>query len=166
MLNPSRKHTETEITQLTKALNQDKNAYNWLKTNRCIELAALSDVLTYNSTSALNWLRHYQFNTLLLFIDAIENDRRAFQALMDNYAREWAATISVINDSIQAEKWLIQYQLKHYVLLAKAIKDLEDYDDSYISNFGGFGGGGFGISGGFSGFGGGSFSGGGSGGSW
>jgi uncharacterized membrane protein YgcG len=168
MLNPSRKHTSTEINQLTKAVNQDKNAYNWLKNNRCSELAALSDVLVHNSLSALNWLRHYKYNTILLFIDALENDQSAFKSLMDNYAREWAATISVVNDSVKAQKWLLQYQMKHYVHLAMAIKELIDTDDSdYYDSFGSFtGGGGFGSSGGFGGFGGGSFSGGGSGGSW
>jgi len=168
-MDKSRKYKEEEIIALSKAISQEEESFKWLMNNNCKELAALCDTLAFGNEAALNWLKENKFTILLAFVSALkdDDDDDALNFLLASTFKEWAATINVINDNEGAKEWLINFHLKHYLILAETIISESAKNSSSGSYIGGFNGGsGGGSGGGFGGFGGGSFGGGGTGGAW
>lgn len=158
----------TAIKALINSLNNDKEASKWLMDNRFRELAALSDFLNDGNQSAVEFLKQNKskYTTIVNFFAALQNEDKAFDLLMKDTDREWAATVSAVNGYEEAYQWLIKNDFLIYCGLADVL--IKNSGSRYSGGLTGIGiGGGFlGGGGGFGGFGGGSFGGAGSGGNW
>jgi|GEM_PF-7001438 len=161
-------YPEIAIKALINALDEDEDAHNWLMDNSFRELAALVDFLNDDNQTALEFLKQNKskYTTVINFLAALQNEDKAFDILMKDKDRKWAAIVSTVNGDEEAYKWLIKNNFKVYAELADAL--IENSKDSNSGGIGGIGGGGgySGGTGGFGGFGGGSFGGAGSGGNW
>jgi uncharacterized membrane protein YgcG len=165
MNNQIKKYSEEEITNLSNAIEEDDDSYNWLINNSCKELAAVRDVIVNNNSEAVDWLQKNKFKTLLAFLSALDNNNEAVTFLLENEGKEWAAVAGIVNGEDQALNWLLKNKYSHFATLSKTLAEF--YKDNSGTSSGGMGGiSGGGGSGGFGGFGGGSFGGGGFGGSW
>jgi uncharacterized membrane protein YgcG len=163
MEDPTREYSGKEIVALAKAIRKEEESFHWLMQNDCKELAALCEVLVYGQDDAAAWLKKNGFNTLLAFIDALDENDKAFKFLLKGSHKEWAAVINAVNDDDGARAWLVKFNMKHFLLLVDTLAARAEEGGSG----GGFGGGSGGGGGsGFGGFGGGGFGGGGAGGRW
>ena len=79
---PNKKYQPSEIYAFCKALQKNKEAYEWLKEQGCKELATAADILLVDSRSALNSLVDYKYKTILAFLDAVDDYDGAFNFLM------------------------------------------------------------------------------------
>lgn len=158
-------YPEIAIQGLINSLEDDQKAYQWLSNSKWKELAAFADVLSSDNNKALQFLLNNRetFSTIINFLAALQKEDKAFDLLMDNNDKEWAATVSAAHGSEEAYKWLLENNFNIYANLADV---LIKNSTSGSSGIGSFSGGSGSSGGGFGGFGGGSFGGAGSGGSW
>ncbi len=122
MNSKTKKYTAEEIIMLAKALYKKEEAYEWLKENDCKELAAFTDVLVHDNKSALTFLHKFNFEVITEFLGALDDRPSAYKYLMENDAKEWAAVISMLNNSSDALTWLTENDLKHYTVLSNALQ--------------------------------------------
>lgn len=166
-----KKYTPEQIVMFARAIDENVISYEWLKANKCPELAAICCYILHDSTKALDWLIRYDFRVLWAFSTALDDEESSFQYLMKNRGVEWAAVISAANGNADALKWLLRFNLNHFGILAKSLNNFfvryrpRRRGSIFYGFGGGSSGGGFG-GGGFGGFDGGGFDGGGAGGSW
>lgn len=167
MFSTAKKYSAEQIINLAKAIDGNSIAYEWLKNNNSLELAAICcGFLNRDSSKSLTWLHKYNFRVLWSFIDSYEGNDNAFEYLKQCDGKEWGATFCASYGDNTAIKWLVKSGFNHYVFLSKAIYELIQRNEYRRMRRGGIDG--ISIGFGFSndGFGGGEFSGGGSGGSW
>jgi hypothetical protein len=125
------------IKALINALDDDKQAYQWLTESKWKELAAFHDAMyASENEKAIVFLIQNQekFFTIVHFFGAIHEQEKAFQLLMDNRDSAWAATASVINGSRDARLWLRRNNFDLYIELADVIIKNKPYRNSYSSN--------------------------------
>lgn len=161
-------YPEIAIQGLINSLDGDDDAYKWLSTSNWKELAALADVFCSDDPKALQFLlgNKEKYSTTVNFLAALQKEDKAFDLLMKDSDREWAATVSAVHGSEEAYDWLIKNNFLIYTKLADVLIKNTPSGHSGLGSYGGGGGFGGGSSGGFGGFGGGSFGGAGGGGSW
>ena len=160
-------YPEIAIQGLINSIDDDQEAYKWLSTSNWKELAAFADVFCSEDLKALQFLlsNKNKFSTIVNFLAALQKEDKAFDLLMKENDREWAAVVAVLHGSEEAYDWLIKNNFQIYANLADVLIKNIPSGHSGIGSYGG--GGGFGGSGGgFGGIGGGSFGGAGSGVSW
>ncbi len=114
-------YTPEQIIQFSKAINEDAVAYEWLKMNKCPELAAACCFILHDSQKALDWLKRFDFRILWSFSTALDEEEASFQYLMQNRGLEWAATVCVSHGNTDALNWLLKNRLNHFAILAKAL---------------------------------------------
>ncbi len=117
-----KKYTAEEIIMLSKALYKQEEAYEWLKENDCKELAAFTDVLVHDNKSALTFLHKFNFEIITEFLGALDDHPSSYKYLMENDSKEWAAVISMLNNSSDALAWLTKNDLKHFTILSNALQ--------------------------------------------
>lgn len=174
MEDKTRTYAEKEILLLSMAIenkdNKAQDAFNWLMANDCVELGAMCDFIVFGNGAAKEWLEKNGYILLADFLNALHGDDNAIKDIMKSAHKEWAATVSIINDDDNsALMWLVESGLKHFAMLAKVLKDKINDGDTGTGYGGGVssgGSGGIGGGPGFAGFGGGSFGGAGAGGMW
>lgn len=159
-------YPEIAVRALINSLDDDQEAYKWLAESKWKELAAFADVVCCENTQALQFLlsNKTKYNTVVNFLAAFQKEDKAFDLLMKDSDREWAATVSAIQGDEDAYEWLLNNNFKIYAALADVF--IKNTSSGNSGSVGGFGGGGGSGGGGFGGFGGGGFGGGGGGGSW
>ncbi len=125
----------TIVITLARAINKNEESYQWLIKNGYKELAAVTDCFVYNNRKSYKWLSDFNYSFLITFIDAAHEDHEAFNYLMTNDYKEWAATINAANGNEKAIIWLKKSNFEHFVALAKAISQISilnsDNDDQF-----------------------------------
>ena len=133
-----KKYTAEEIIMLSKALYKKEEAYEWLKENDCKELAALTDVLLHDNKSALTFLRQFNFEIITEFLGALDDHPSSYKYLMESDSKEWAAVISMLNNSSDALAWLTKNELNHFAIFSKTLSDVIISKDKTGNNSFGF----------------------------
>ena len=158
-------YPDIAIKAFIDSFDENEEAHKWLMDNHFLELAALSDFLSDDNQTALEFLKQNasKYATVVTFLAALQNEDKAFDLLMKDHDREWAATVSAVFGDEEAYQWLLKNNFKVYAELADVL--IENSQKGNSSGITGVGGGG-GSSIGGSGFGGCGFGGAGSGGNW
>lgn len=107
-------------------------------TNGYRELLATLDAIR-DDKKAFQFLMDNKHFVLAAFVNAIWEDQKAFKFLMDAKAFEWAACANIINGDEKAEQFLKNTGKENYVLLAHAIQSrIHDDGDRNVSPWGVF----------------------------
>jgi hypothetical protein len=108
------------INHFTKHVLRDTASFNWLMNNGYQELLATLDAIR-DDKRAFNILMKKHV-ILAAFVNAIWDDEKAFKFLMDAKAFEWAACANIVNGDDKAEAFLKRIKKENFVLLAHAIQ--------------------------------------------
>lgn len=100
----------------------DNRAGQWLKEHHFEELVILKDAVSRHA-KAMEYLLVNKHISLAAFVNAIWEDKAAFQLLMTKGNYHWAAMANFINGDEKAGLFLKQNKLLHYLDLAQLIQD-------------------------------------------
>lgn len=98
--------------------------------NGCKEFIATLDAVR-DDKKAFQYLIANKHVILAAFVNAVWDDEKAFQFLMKAKAFEWAAVANIINGDDKAEDFLKKIKKENYVLLAHAIQSRIHEDGDY-----------------------------------
>lgn len=118
------KYPEIAIRALVNSLDDDEDAYKWLTESKWKELAAFDDAFYSNNNSqAIEFLiqNKEKFSTIINFFGALEKQDKAFELLMNNDDKEWAAVVNAYHGSSEAFDWLLNNNFKVYADLAEVL---------------------------------------------
>ena len=114
-------YSQEAIDSLTRHCLKDTSGSDWLLSNRYLELIAVLDAVR-DDKRAFQFLIDKKHFVLAAFVNAIWEDQSAFKFLMDAKAYDWAASVNIINGDEAAEAALRRSGKMHFVLLAHAIQ--------------------------------------------
>ena len=101
---------------------------SFLKDNGYLELMAVLDAIRGDDNALQFLIRAKQFE-LAGFADAVVNENKsAFQMLINKKCTEWAATAGIIHGDEKAISFLNSKGLGHFVQLAMAMREIIDDD--------------------------------------
>ena len=130
-MTPSKKieYDEQTIRALISAIRNEGDGYNWLFENHHRELVALCDMLLISKPEAVTWLEDFKFFHILNFYTALQyhlravKDDSAFNALMENNYKDWAATADAFLGSESAYQWLLDNGYMHFAALSNCLRE-------------------------------------------
>jgi hypothetical protein len=131
------KHYSTHaIDMFTRHILNDTPGTNWLEENGYRELIAVLDAIR-DDKQAFQYLIKGKHFVLAAFVNAIWEDTGAFKFLIDNKQFDWAASANIINGDEKAEAALLRNGKKHYVMMAHAIQSrIREDGDRAVSPMG------------------------------
>jgi hypothetical protein len=133
------KHYSTHaIEMFVKHVNQHVEGSNWLISNGYQELLATLEAIR-DDKKAFQWLMDNKHFELAAFVNAIWDDSKALKVLLDKKAFDWAACANIINGDDKAKEALIRVGKGHFVNLAYAIqRRIHEDGDRNVSPWGVF----------------------------
>lgn len=115
------KYTVEDIRALSKWINNDTKAFNYLMEKGYRELVLIKESLE-GRDEVEKWLFENNHKILASFLDAVSGNLSAAKFLVKNEPI-LAATAGMVNGDKMAEAWLRKNKLDHFVELGKAIID-------------------------------------------
>lgn len=109
------------IDRLTRHCLKDTSGSDWLLSNGYLELIAVLDAVR-DDKRAFQFLIDKKHFVLAAFVNAIWEDQSAFKFLLDAKAYDWAAAANIVNGDEAAEAALRRAGKMHFVLLAHAVQ--------------------------------------------
>lgn len=133
------KHYSTHaIDMFVNHVNQHTEGTTWLMQNGYQELLATLEAIR-DDRKAFNWLMENKHFELAAFVNAIWDDSKALKVLLDKKAFDWAACANIINGDDKAKEALIRVGRGHFVNLAIAIqRRIHEDGDRNVSPWGVF----------------------------
>jgi hypothetical protein len=133
------KHYSTHsIEMFVKHVNQHVEGSTWLIQNGYQELLATLEAVR-DDKKAFNWLMENKHFELAAFVNAIWDDSKALKVLLDKKAFDWAACANIINGDDKAKEALIRVGKGHFINLAIAIqRRIHEDGDRNVSPWGVF----------------------------
>ncbi len=116
-----KKYSTSTIDHFTRHVLRNTASFNWLMNNNYRELIMTLDAIRDDKKAFKLLMEGKQF-ILAAFVNAVWDDEKAFKFLMDAKAFEWAACANIINGDDKAEAFLKRINKESYVLLAHAIQ--------------------------------------------
>jgi hypothetical protein len=118
------KYPEIAIRALVNSLDDDEEAYTWLAESKWKELAAFADAFYSDDNSrAIEFLvqNKDKFSTIVNFFGALEKEDAAFDMLMKNDDKQWAAVVNAFYGSSDAYDWLRNNNFDVYADMADVL---------------------------------------------
>lgn len=126
------------IDMFTRHILNDTPGSNWLVEHGYQELIATLDAIR-DDKNAFQYLIKGKHFVLAAFVNAIWEDSGAFKFLIDNKQFDWAAAANIINGDEKAEAALERNGKKHFVMMAHAIQSrIREDGDRNVSPWGVF----------------------------
>ena len=124
------------IDMFTRHILNDTPGSNWLMANGYKELIATIDAIR-DDKNAFQYLIKGKHFVLAAFVNAIWEDAGAFKFLIDNKQFDWAAAANIINGDDKAEEALKRAGKNHFVMMAHAIQSrIREDGDRNVSPWG------------------------------
>ncbi len=114
-------YSKEVIQTFTRYCQKDVAAGNWLMTNGYKELVAVLDAIR-DDKKAFQFLMDNKHVELAAFVNAIWEDAKAFKFLIDLKVYDWAACANIINGDEKAEAALKRADKIYFIGLALAIQ--------------------------------------------
>jgi hypothetical protein len=116
-------YPEIAIQALINSLDDDQEAYIWLTGSKYKELAAFADYVCSQNPQALQFLlvNREKFATVVNFMAALQKEDKAFDLLMKNEDKKWAAIVNAVHGSSEASAWLVNNHFEIYAKLAETL---------------------------------------------
>jgi hypothetical protein len=131
-----KKYPLVAIDHFTKYVLGNTASFNWLMNGGYKEFIATLDAVR-DDKKAFQYLLTNKHIILAAFVNAIWDDEEAFRFLMKAKAFEWAACANIINGDDAAEEFLKKAKKENYVLLAHAIQSrIHEDGDRNVSPIG------------------------------
>jgi hypothetical protein len=111
--------------------NDDKEMAEWLDTNGSRELHEFWDACE-GVEKSFQWLMENDYKQLAATVDALDGNDQAKVFLLSSGNRELAAFVDASTGSKNAVSWLLKYDHKGWVMVAKEIFDIEKKKDKNI----------------------------------